>query len=267
MDKYILYHDLKDALQHEACPVCALVEQRVDRSIKVMLREGAADGQLIGVYVRARGFCNAHAYRVKEAGEPSAQAVFYRALLETHKQHLERYVQARKRISEPQGGMPLHRFRHLLRATVAGGEGAPDTHAYLSSFGSEERCPVCATAEASERRYVEAIVDYFEGDEEFRERYRNRGVLCSPHVRRLVAEHADRPAVAELLDIQLSRLDQHIEQLRDIERKAAVRCSEEEGSAYRGGWIRAVRLDVGAPGTDTRYKQGAAALKGWTVKP
>jgi len=265
MDKYILYHDVTDALQHDQCPVCRLVDERVDRMIKVLLREGAGDGQLIGSYVRARGYCNAHAWRVKESGDPASQAVFYRALLEDHKTALEKYVVSRRRQDVP----PKKKaFRSMLYAAMAGKDAAEDeTSVYLNSFASEERCPICAATESCERRYVEAVVEYFEGDEEFRERYRNRGVLCHPHFRRLVQEHAARPSVPELLEIQLSRLELQIEHLREIERKANVRFSEEEGDAYLGGWIRAVRLDVGLPGTDTRYKLRSGAFKRATVKP
>ncbi|WP_309121421.1 DUF6062 family protein [Paenibacillus sp.] len=264
MDKYILYHDLADALQHDQCPVCKLVDERVERMIKVLLREGAGDGQLIGSYVRARGYCNAHAWRVKESGDPASQAVFYRALLEDHKTSLEKYLTSRKQRDFRKKSNAL---RSLLQARMTGKADGDETSAYLSSFASEERCPICATTESCERRYVDAVVDYFEGDEEFRERYRNRGVLCHPHFRRLIQSHAERPSVPELLEIQLSRLDLQIEHLREIERKANVRFSDEEGDAYLGGWIRAVRLDVGLPGTDTRYKQRAAAFKDAALKP
>lgn len=265
MDKYILYHDMTEALQHDQCPVCKLVDGRVDRMIKVLLREGAGDGQLIGSYVRARGYCNAHAWRVKESGDPASQAVFYRALLEDHKASLRKYVESRKQRDESRKSSPL---RALLYARMTGRGGMPDeTSVYLNSFASEERCPICAATESCERRYVEAVAEYYEGDEEFRERYRNRGVLCHPHFRRLIEEHANRPSLPELLDIQLSRLELQIEHLRDIERKANLRFSEEEGDAYLGGWIRAVRLDVGLPGTDTRYKQRELPFKDATVKP
>ncbi len=260
-----MYHDMADALQHDQCPVCKLVDERVERMIKVLLREGAGDGQLIGSYVRARGYCNAHAWRVKESGDPASQAVFYRALLEDHKSSLYNYLVKRKQRDAAKKPAAL---RALLHARMTGKVGAADeTSVYLDSFASEERCPICATSESCERRYVEAVADYFEGDEEFRERYRNRGVLCHPHFRRLIQEHADRPSVPELLEIQLSRLELQIEHLREIERKANVRCSEEEGDAYLGGWIRAVRLDVGLPGTDTRYKQRILAFKDATLKP
>jgi len=273
MDKYILYHDLRDALSHDHCPVCALMQQRMERTIKVILREGAGDGALIGSYVKAKGYCNAHAWQVKEAGDPASQAVFYRALLEGHRHSLELYLTHRRGEPKPANQSGLRGLRKWLPATVVrgAGRGAPrasETERYLDSFASEERCPLCAAAESCERRYVEAVAEYFEGDEEFRERYRNRGVLCHPHFRRLVKEHANSPVIEELAEIQLSRLDLHIEHLRAIERRANVRSSEEETSAYKGGWIRAIRLDVGVPGTDTGYKirrfQTSPTLK---VKP
>jgi len=270
MDKYILYHDMLEALTHDQCPVCHLVDQRIDRFIKVLLREGAGDGHLVESYVRAKGYCNAHAWRVKEAGDPASQSAFYRALMERHRASLERYLQSRKPgVEAPaQGKEPLHRLRALLTAKRGGRERvAEETAQYLGSFASEERCPICVATETCERRYVEAIAEYFEGDEEFRERYRNRGVLCHPHVRRLVGEHAKRESIPELLEIQLSRLDLQIEHLRELERKASLRSSEEEGDAYLGGWIRAVRLDVGLPGTDTRYKQSAQPIPRATLKP
>jgi hypothetical protein len=269
MDKYILYHDLSDAVQHDHCPVCQLVERRVARTIKVLLREGAGDGATVGSFAHAKGYCNAHAWQVKDAGDPASQAVFYRALLERHKQSLEQYLNHRRTSrgkTTPKEG--LQRFRSLLQQAVPGRERTSDeTLRYLDSFASEERCPICAVTESCERRYVEAVAEYFEGDEEFRERYRNRGILCHPHFRRLVQEHAQREATSELMEIQLSRLDLQIEHLRDIERKAHVRYSEEETHAYKGGWIRAIRLDVGLPGIDTRYKLRRGALQGSFIKP
>src|SRR5690606_39605904 len=98
------------------------------------------------------------------------------------------------------------KFRILMSVGGAGKDReAQERRAYLDSFASEERCPLCVATESCERRYVEAIPEYFEGDEEFRERYRNRGMLCHPHVRRFVVEHAGRAAVPERLEIQMSR--------------------------------------------------------------
>jgi hypothetical protein len=270
VDKYILYHDLRDAVQHDHCPVCQLVERRVARTIKVLLREGAGDGVLVKSFANAKGYCNAHAWQVREAGDPASQAAFYRVLLEGHKACLERYLAVSRRSGiekkAPQAG--LQRFRSLLQQTGSGRERASDdTRRFLDSFASEERCPICVVTESCERRYVEAVAEYYEGDEEFRERYRNRGVLCSPHFRRLIQEHTQREATPELMEIQLSRLDLQIEHLRDIERNANVRYSEEESQAYKGGWIRAVRLDVGLPGTDTAYKQRSGVVQGSFIKP
>lgn len=273
MDKYILYHDMLEALAHDQCPVCRLVDARMDRLIKVLLREGAGDSRMIDGYVRAKGYCNTHAWRVKESGDPASQSAFYRALLERHRASLERYLSHRRpavgaiRFSDSRATEPLRKIRELIQSRTNLRGRQEETREFLDSFASEERCPLCVAAESSERRYVEAIPEYFEGDEEFRERYRNRGVLCHPHVRRLVAEHANRDSVPELLDIQLSRLDLQIEHLRELEHRSSARFSEEEGGAYLGGWIRAVRLDVGSPGTDTRYKQRAAPMPNATIKP
>lgn len=269
MDKYILYHDLRDAIQHDHCPVCRLLERRIERTIKVLLREGAGDGILIRNYVRARGYCNAHAWQVKEAGDPASQAAFYRALLEEHRKSLALYVDRRISGEGAKARDGLRRVKALLQGSVPAKDySAEETLRYLDSFASEERCPICVVAESSERRYIEAIADYYEHDEEFRERYRNRGLLCHPHLRRLVREQGHRQSATELMDIQLSRIDLQIEHLREIERRANIPCSEESSDAYKGGWIRAIRLDVGIPGTDTGYKRRrSGVLNGSMIKP
>lgn len=266
MDKYVLYHDLLEAIRHDHCPVCELVEQRMKRSIRVMLREGAADGEMVASYVKAKGFCNAHAWQVKEEGSPAAQAVFYRALLEKHKQALAAFLQraeseeARKKAAAKWRNRLLVKLPELPRRSDVLDE-------FLGSFASEERCPLCVMAEACERRYVEATVDYFESDEDFRERYRNRGMLCQPHLRRLAEEHAHRSGALDLMRIQLGRLDLCIEHLREIEISTNRPHSKEEHRSYRGGWSRAVRLDVGLPGMDTHYKLKRRESKLPAVKP
>ena len=305
MDRHLLYHDMLESLAHDQCPVCRLTERRIDRLIRVMLREGVGDGETLRRCVRAKGFCNAHAWRMKEAGDPAAQAAFYRSLLEQHRASLERHLQRRKALGGVFAGVGAAADGGAGRggeapgsagAGGAGGEGAArggsaggvfarfrtlsgaavavrrrieeaERRRFLDSFSSEARCPLCVAAEASERMYVAAAVDYFAADEEFRERYRNRGVLCHPHVRRLVEEHGHRDEVTEMLDIQLVRLERHIDQLRELERTSAVRWSDEAGAPHLGGWIRAVRLDVGAPGTDTRYKTRVPPIPFATLKP
>lgn len=271
VDKYLLYHDLLESLAHDQCPVCRLTEKRIDRLIKVLLREGAGDSLTIQKYVQAKGYCNAHAWKVKEAGDPASQSAFYRALLEQHRAALERYLERRRSLAASglAARIRFSRFRGLLHSVDAAlrRREEAERQRYLDSFASEARCPLCVAAEANERMYVSVIPDYFEEDEEFRERYRNRGMLCHPHMRMLVEDHARKPAVEELLTIQLTRLNLQIEHLRELERTPNVRYSEEEGGAYLGGWIRAVRLDVGLPGTDTRYKQRVLPFKSASLKP
>jgi|GEM_PF-3205856 len=266
MDKHILYHDLLEAIQHDQCPVCHLVEDRMKRTIQVLVREGAADGETVASYVRAKGFCNTHAWQVKEAGNPASQAVLYRALLEEHKAALKTYLRRRSGRLEKSTG--LNRLRSLLHISLLEMERTSDeTKEYLNSFASDEPCPLCITLDAAERRYVEGCVDYFEGDEEFRERYRNRGILCHPHFRRMVEEHAHRGGAQQLMEIQLDRLDLYIAHLREIERRSYLPYSEEQHAAYRGGWTRAVRLEVGSPGTDTQYKRRVDDQKSALIKP
>lgn len=258
MDKYILYHDLRDALQHGACPVCELVDQRIKRAITVFLREGYADSELRGSYIKAKGYCNHHAWQMREAGDAIAHAVMYRSLLEDHRASLESYMDARKkREAQSEKESPAHRIRAIIQGVKNGRTDTASfscTREYLDSFCSEKPCPLCEMAISCESRYLEAIIDYYEGDEDFKEKYRNRGVLCHPHLRKLIQNHSSREGLEEMLEIQLGRLDLHIEQLREIERKASFRFSDTDIGAEKGVWIRAVRLDVGVPGTDTSYK-------------
>ncbi|WP_199623526.1 DUF6062 family protein [Paenibacillus alkalitolerans] len=257
MDKYVLYHDLRDALQHGTCAVCTLVEQRIDRAVKVILREGFTDTELRGSYIRAKGYCNHHAWQVREAGDPVAHAVMYRGLLEQHRASLELFMNERNKIGEAVSKeSPVQRIRSILQGIKEEPKKKTDTETvrYLDSFSSNNRCPLCEMARSCELRYVESIIDYYEGDEDFKERYRNRGVLCHPHLRQLIQNHPDRAILDELLEIQLGRLDTYIEHLTEIEKKANYSYSEADIGAERGGWIRAVHLDVGVPGTDTSYK-------------
>ncbi|WP_274366303.1 DUF6062 family protein [Paenibacillus thermotolerans] len=266
MDKHIMYHDLKDALRHGVCPICSLVEQRVERTIKVILREGYTDSALRSSYRQAKGYCNRHAWQMREAGDPIAHAVMYRGLLEEHRASLEAYMNSRKgRIeTSEKESTAVQRIRAILQgvkhASADDGRFA-ETRRYLDSFSSDKRCPLCEVAESCEARYVEAALDYYEGDEDFKEKYRNRGILCHPHLRRLIRDHGDRTGVEEMMEIQLGRLDLYIEHLSDMERKASLRYSEDPNGDDRGGWLRAIQLDVGSPGIDTSYKTKAAAIR------
>ncbi len=255
LDKFILYHDLLDAMKHHCCPVCAVLEERMERAVKVTLQEGISDDVLRKQFLGANGYCNHHAWKLQQAGHPVTQSSLYRELFQAHREALDRFLQQRQVKVVEDKRKTFARIRELFQKFTR-----PKTEIsepIKLQFLSGRRCPLCESSALSEARYVEAVAEYYEHDEQFRERYRNRGVLCQPHLWMMMENHGYRRVVEEIVVIQQDRLESHIDQLHGFVRQAALKHSEEDRELDRSSWVHAIRLDVGMPGTNTTYKRKA----------
>jgi hypothetical protein len=251
VDKHILFHELRDALRHDTCPICSIVENRIKKAINIFLHEGIGDAETRNAYIKAKGYCNYHAWKLREAGDPLAHAILYKELLEHHKRDIESYLEQKRNASSRNPSRSLSSlgmFRKKGRFL--------DGKEYLikESNTAPKQCLLCVTVKDVEKRYLQSLPVFFEQDEQFKNDYVNRGVLCNPHLRKLVDWNEPSEALAGILEIQLGRLDINIDHLEEIQRKANYQHSYKEPGAERGGWIRAVNLYVGSPGIENTFE-------------
>src|SRR5579863_1343245 len=64
--KHTVYYDLLDACKKGGCPICALALEAVARYLDATIYERVNDPRTRDAVVRARGYCNDHAWQLTE---------------------------------------------------------------------------------------------------------------------------------------------------------------------------------------------------------
>lgn len=83
MKRHIDYFEMVDALKADVvCPVCYLIDKSVENYIDSFLYEGVNDVGMRKSIKYANGFCNYHAWKLREHGDPLAHAILYSDLIE-----------------------------------------------------------------------------------------------------------------------------------------------------------------------------------------
>mgnify|MGYP000386243763 CR=1 FL=1 len=205
--RHLLYHELLDALDGSACPVCTLAARAVDGFLRSFLYEGVNDVGLRARLRTAGGFCHPHAWQLQRLGDPLAHALLYQDLVDD-------------RLSRP-------------------GAFAP------SPAPGPDRCPACGLAADAAHRYLSGLVEAL-ADPAFRARYEGAFGLCLPHLARaLDLPRLPGPVRDFLLDCARRQGQRLREQLAEIIRKSDYRHAHEPRGPEKDAWVRAVRWWVG----------------------
>ncbi len=84
MAKHTQYYELREALKAPGCPICRLVVKAVDRYAASIVYEYANDPGVQEDALRARGWCNLHAWQLADqTGAAFDVAILYRTTLKT----------------------------------------------------------------------------------------------------------------------------------------------------------------------------------------
>lgn len=92
MDKHILYFELLDSLELDECPICHLINKRIDKFIDGFLYESVNEPKIREDIENAKGHCNYYAWKLQSAGDPLAHSIIYGVLVHTAIKSFEEFL-------------------------------------------------------------------------------------------------------------------------------------------------------------------------------
>ncbi|PWU24171.1 MAG: hypothetical protein C5B48_07325 [Candidatus Rokuibacteriota bacterium] len=234
--KFIGFFRLIDACQGAGCPVCRCLEADTRQYLDTLLYESVNDPETRVRLHASWGFCNWHAWMLRDARDPAfGSAILGEDLLRVLMRRLERSV-AREATRRPR------RWRRLLARL-----GRPRIPFIVQVHCRRPPCPACSRLADAEARYVETALRFVQ-DPEFERAYGKSQGLCIPHAVRVLEIGAGGTAARELLTRTLPKWAELRRDLSGFLDKHDYRnrkpFTEAEGSAY----VRAIEILTGAPG-------------------
>jgi len=233
-DRFVAYFQLYEALGEEGCPVCRCLRRDTFRFLDGLMWEQVNDSETREALRAAWGFCNWHAWMLKEIWHaPLGIAIIYHDLLGRAIDELA----ATERILEASG--PVRGLRRLLRR-------APSLPV-LTAWSGRARCPACQGLGGFERHYLKVLVDYADDPDFSRALERSSGV-CLPHLLLTMAAFPEHPGLPPLFHRALPKVRKLRDALQgyiakhDYQRKEPFTDDEARASAW------ALELFGGRPG-------------------
>lgn len=237
MTKDFVYHELKDNLEHDLCPICTLINKSIDRFIEGLFYESVNDIKIREDIKKSKGYCNYHAWKLESFGDPLAHSIIYSDLIKSLEVSIEDFLKDTEVINnekkvffnKPKENNKLEKFRKNIEG--------------------KDNCPICKMVLDSEKLYVLSFAEYIREDNEFKVEYKESGFLCIPHIVKLLENCGDINLIREIMEVQLNKIRKLSHHLSEIKRKSDYRFSNEESSSEgKIAWIKAVKQWVGEPG-------------------
>ncbi|MBE6345464.1 MAG: hypothetical protein J6B32_00065 [Spirochaetaceae bacterium] len=148
-EKHVNYFALQKACENKGCPICRIIDERIDRYIDGMLFEHISDRTFRAQYREAGGFCSSHAKILLNYRDGLAVAILGQGTLDD-------YIHDFKK-------RKMRRYKQL--------------------------CPACAEQQRIEKEFLTFIAEGHDdatSDQELREFFCKSDGLCVPHYSQLV---------------------------------------------------------------------------------
>ncbi len=236
MTKHSLYYELRDALNVSGCAICRLAHKAVARYLNGLVYENANDYRVRAEAKAARGFCNLHAWQLREHhGAALDVAILSNDVLTEWERALDHFAAQR-------APTPLDRLRAIfgLPTTQA------DANALAESLTPQRPCLACSVRAETEHAYIHELLAHLT-DPELQAGYVAAGGLCLPHFRQTLP-HVATPAHTELIvALQRQALAPLLTELREFIRKHDYRFEAEQTASEGESWLKALALISGPP--------------------
>lgn len=226
-----------EAFQEKDCPVCFRMEQSSREDLQALFYEKVTDHEIREYLIKARGFCNWHAWMSLELRTGESRLVpIYQELLEKELAELE--ADLKNRPSEQSLGSFLKQILPFKRSQKT------------SPLRVEKRdvpCPICMKIQVLERTYLHSIVDEI-SEEEFLKKFKASLGLCRPHLHLALSLWEAHPNLPLLIEVHLEKFRNLLEELNEFIRKFDYRYAREPKGPESDSWFRGVKLFVGRRG-------------------
>lgn len=195
-----------EVLQPDRCPLCFQVEDYGQTYLRNLLEESVTDPHTRDQLLKSRGFCRRHAWKAAEPSRALGIAVLY---------------------------------SHLLKA------GLTRLPAGSPFWKKQAPCGVCAEEKSVEKIQVKQFAEGWLLSQKLRDAFESRGILCLPHLEKILARVKNRAARAFLLKTAEKALQPLIKDLNEFLEKQDYHRSQEVMGPEWDAWIRAVRVVAG----------------------
>ncbi len=239
MAKHTLYYELQEALNIPGCAICQMGEKAGARYLQSLVYERANDYETRAEVKRARGFCNLHAWQLRDLhGAGLDVAILSGDILKTWLQAMEEFTSSS---SAPQGW-------DKVRASLRLSSGVPDARALAEQLAPERLCLACEIRDTTERAYLHELLAHIHNPE-IEARYVKAGGLCLLHFRQALEAAAKERQAQQLVELQTRALGPLLEELHSFINKHDYRFEGQMTSQEGESWLKALALLSGRRGT------------------
>lgn len=237
--KHTTYYELRDALAEDGCPICRLAQKSVARFLDGLIYENVNDPGIREDIREARGFCNLHAWQLRDHGGALGIAIIHHDVLEDAMEAIEAAQY------QPTSWLPS-----LNRRRVSDGEPAsPATAPLANDLLPQRRCPACRRRDDTARSYIGTLFQHVE-DPELNRALRESHGLCLPHFRQALQQVPDESTFKILTETQLDIWRHLRDELSEFIRKQDYRFHDEGLGAEGTSWSRAIAQISGMRGIE-----------------
>lgn len=236
--KHTSFYELRDALAEEGCPICRLARKSVASFLDNLIYENVNDPGIRDDIREARGFCNLHAWQLRDHGGALGIAIIHRDVIETLMQRVKEAEY------QPASWLPGLNRR---RTSNAGEPVSPATVSLVADLRPQRTCPACQRRDRTVHSYIGTLLQYID-DAELGQMLRESQGLCLPHFRQALQQVSDEPTFKTLTNIQLEIWRGLRDELSEFIRKQDYRFRDESLGAEGTAWSRAIAQISGLRG-------------------
>ncbi|MDH7479138.1 MAG: DUF6062 family protein [Syntrophomonadaceae bacterium] len=236
----LIYLAFKDAFKLRGCPVCSISAASATRYLKFLLHENVNSlTSRINIH-RSWGFCNEHAWELKEMEEKFYHtALGYPIILEGL---LNSAISVTRELREQLAGKVLQNgdggfFRRKRKP-------AGKIREIVDRLKPSGPCPACKARDEASNTYASFFMRFIV-TEEFREMFDNSDGLCLRHFLSCLEKAENPEALITLVDSQLGIWGSLSRELGEYLRKMDYRYSQEPKGTEQDSWIRCIRVISG----------------------
>ncbi len=238
MTKHTLYYELRDTLAISGCAICHLAQKAVARYLESLVYENANDYRVRAEAKAARGFCNLHAWQLRDYHGAALDV----AILSNDV--LTEWERALAHFAPQQATTPAERLRAFLGLS----SGQSDANALAESLSPHRPCLACSVRAETEDAYIHELLAHL-ADPDLQAAYVAAGGLCLPHFRQMLGSVATPTQAKQVVTLQHQALMPLLTEVREFIRKHDYRFAAEQTASEGESWLKALELISGRRGT------------------
>jgi len=229
------YFALLEACAQPGCPVCRLEQQAVERYLDHLFYENVNDGGVRAHLRGSLGFCREHTSLLLDAGLGDAlgMSIIYHDVLGTVLKQLSGF---KTNQSEPTF------LSWLLRRVPP--ESAANLERVRQAVSPHQTCLACQQKESMGNMVLYELTGVLQNSELLTAFKKSDG-LCLPHLRQACEHVRDGAVLAELLKVEVEKLEKLHTELAEFIRKNDYRFMKEGFGPEGNAWRRAAGLAAG----------------------